>query len=62
MEIIQKKIGVELTIKEAGILEMLFAAAWKAGGIRSPEDGEAMEKLRARIKALALGTAKEKKP
>jgi hypothetical protein len=60
MEVIPpKKIGLELTIQEAGILEQLFQSAWKAGGIRSPEDGAAMEKLRTRLKALVLGAVKK---
>lgn len=51
MELIRRKAQVELNERHAMFIEQLCEQAWKMGAIRSPEDGEHLQELRARIKA-----------
>jgi major membrane immunogen (membrane-anchored lipoprotein) len=59
MELIGQKASVELTVQQGKIIEGLCDAAWKAGGIRSPQDGQALEDLRTLVKAAFLPKAEK---
>jgi len=51
MELIKETRPVALSKVEATVIEQLCDGAWKTGGIRTPQDGQILESLRAKVAA-----------